>query len=319
MRGTASWVEAPVRKKLDPRGGLVDLALAVVVLLALWTRTPIGGLAAWGVDTVRGTDADRPSLASFFVTGPPEELVAVVEKLELELPERLVVEVPEGSFPEPWRSVVEAQRPGSLDELDTLYNGDLEASLEALAVGPEQRARAIRWARQAGVLGAESFEQHRAYLPASDAREADALVHGVMGAATLLDMAWPLEGRFRISSPFGHRLHPTLKKKKFHNGIDVAAPVGTPVLSAQSGTVKVAATDDLNGNYVIVDHGNGVKTSYCHLDALEVVTGDPVTRGGRMGLSGNTGRSTGPHLHFVVRVGRKPLDPARFLPLDAAS
>ncbi len=319
MRGTASWLEAPVRRRIDPRGGVVDLALAVLVLVALWTRTPVGGLAAWGLETARGGSADLAALSGFFVTGPPAELVAVVERLELELPERPDVQLPEGSFPEPWRSVVAAQRPGELDALDALYAGDLEASLEALAVGLEQRARAIRRAKAAGVPRADRYEQHRAYLPAASARDADHLVNGVMGAATLLDMAWPLATRFRISSPFGHRFHPTLKKEKFHNGIDVAAPVGTPVLAAQAGRVATAKHDTLNGNYLILDHGNGVKTSYCHLDALEVEQGADVVRGARMARSGNTGRSTGPHLHFVVRVGATPLDPERFLPRDPST
>ena len=86
----------------------------------------------------------------------------------------------------------------------------------------------------------------------------------------------------------------------------------TPVWAAQKGQIKVAGSDAINGNYVVIDHGNNVRTSYCHLDSLEVERKDQVQRGQTLGQSGNTGRSTGPHLHFVVRVGGKAVDPERF-------
>mgnify|MGYP002007330784 CR=1 FL=1 len=82
------------------------------------------------------------------------------------------------------------------------------------------------------------------------------------------------------------------------------------ILAAQAGTVRVGE-DRVSGRYVVIDHGHGVRTSYCHLDRIGVTKGQQVKPGDRIGLSGNTGRSTGPHLHFVVRIGRETVDPER--------
>ena len=92
-------------------------------------------------------------------------------------------------------------------------------------------------------------------------------------------------------------------------------PVGTPILAAQGGTVASISYDDRSGNYVAIEHGNGVRTAYCHLETIDVAVGDTVQRGQVVAKSGNTGRSTGPHLHFIVKVHGKAIDP---LPLRRA-
>ena len=195
--------------------------------------------------------------------------------------------------------------------LDLLYDGDAEEALELYAVGPDVRRRAIERARAAGLPDPERLATHRRYLPGRAQRHADTLVSGTLALGDALDLTWPVAEPHRISSGYGNRHHPVLGKTKFHNGVDLAVPTGTPILAAQRGRVSTAAEDRVNGKYLVVDHGNGLRTSYCHLSALEVAKGEAIDRGQRIAASGNTGRSTGPHLHFVVRVGRRTVDPER--------
>lgn len=125
-------------------------------------------------------------------------------------------------------------------------------------------------------------------------------------------MIWPARGR--LSSGFGWRYHPVLGKKKFHNGQDIAMRTGTPVLAADSGVVLVSGWKGGYGNFVAIDHGNGISTCYGHNSRLLVKAGDKVVKGQTIALSGNTGLSTGPHLHFEVRRNGKPINPLPFLP-----
>ena len=112
----------------------------------------------------------------------------------------------------------------------------------------------------------------------------------------------PTQGR--LSSPFGPRWG------RFHRGIDLACPVGTPVVAADGGTITRARTNAGSyGNYIDVDHGNGYTTRYAHLSQIEVQVGQKVVKGQEIAKSGNTGRSTGPHLHFEVCNGGKLEDP----------
>jgi murein DD-endopeptidase MepM/ murein hydrolase activator NlpD len=112
-----------------------------------------------------------------------------------------------------------------------------------------------------------------------------------------------------VSSGFGMRMHPIDGVEKFHTGIDLRGKEGTPILAAQDGVVRSAGTRGGYGNAVEIDHGNGVTTLYGHAAELEVKPGDHVQKGEEIGQVGMTGRATGPHLHFEVRVEGKPVDP----------
>ena len=125
-------------------------------------------------------------------------------------------------------------------------------------------------------------------------------------------MIWPVKGR--ISSNFGWRMHPILKKKKFHSGLDLAVASGTEVMAADSGRVLVSGWNGGYGYFIAIDHGNGISTAYGHNSRLLVNEGDIVTKGQTIALSGSTGLSTGPHLHFEVRKDGKPVNPIPFLP-----
>jgi len=120
--------------------------------------------------------------------------------------------------------------------------------------------------------------------------------------------SWPVTGA--ITSPFGWRSNPFGGAPEFHQGLDIAAPTGTTVTAAAGGTVIMAQWYGGYGNYILIDHGGGYSTGYGHLSAIYVTTGQSVQRGQAIGAVGSTGQSTGPHLHFEVRIAGKPVDPA---------
>ncbi len=116
---------------------------------------------------------------------------------------------------------------------------------------------------------------------------------------------WPTSGQ--ITSGFGPRWG------RMHKGLDIAAPTGRPITAAKSGTVIVAGWSGGYGQLVVIDHGGGLATAYAHQSRIAVKTGDPVTQGGLVGFVGSTGHSTGPHLHFEVRVNGAARDPLPYL------
>lgn len=115
------------------------------------------------------------------------------------------------------------------------------------------------------------------------------------------------------SSNFGYRIDPFTGARSFHEGIDFPAETGTPIVAAASGKVLYAGWHPEYGKIVEVDHGNGLVSRYAHASKILVNEGDLVVRGQRLAFSGSTGRSTGPHLHFEVRLNGVPQNPARFL------
>ena len=117
-----------------------------------------------------------------------------------------------------------------------------------------------------------------------------------------------------ITSEFGYRKDPFTGKSKGHGGMDLAVPTGTSVRAALPGTVTVAQYSSSYGYYVMIDHGGGLATLYAHNSKLLVKVGQTVNAGDIVSLSGSTGRSTGPHLHFEVRVNGERTDPRSYLP-----
>jgi len=123
---------------------------------------------------------------------------------------------------------------------------------------------------------------------------------------------WPVEGTIR--SAFGVRTDPLSGEGAFHTGIDVAAARGTPVRVTADGVITTEGWSGGYGKLLIVDHGNGLETYYAHLSQFLVIPGQEVTRGQVIALSGGTGRSTGPHVHYEVRLHGTPVNPYPFLP-----
>jgi murein DD-endopeptidase MepM/ murein hydrolase activator NlpD len=124
-------------------------------------------------------------------------------------------------------------------------------------------------------------------------------------------MQWPVSGQ--VTSAFGERKNPMGPGDDFHPGLDIAADEGAPITAAAAGRVVAAGPDGGYGNLIVVDNGNGVTTRYGHCSQIFARIGETVAAGQTIGAVGSTGHSTGPHLHFEVRVGDKPIDPTAFL------
>lgn len=127
-------------------------------------------------------------------------------------------------------------------------------------------------------------------------------------------MLWPVTGT--VTSGFGERRNPMGAGDDFHPGLDIAADAGTPIAAAAAGRVISAGPDGGYGNLIVVDNGNGVTTRYGHCSQIFARVGESVAAGETIGAVGSTGHSTGPHLHFEVRVADKPVDPQPFLAAD---
>jgi murein DD-endopeptidase MepM/ murein hydrolase activator NlpD len=145
-------------------------------------------------------------------------------------------------------------------------------------------------------------------------------------AGSLRRGALPPAAIDRVTSGFGARIDPFDGDLRMHQGIDIGAPAGSRVEAARDGVVRFAGTRGGYGNVVIVDHGDGTETRYAHCAQLFVEAGARVLAGQQVGTVGSTGRSTGPHLHFEVRVAGVPVDPAQWLdvhelvsPVDTSS
>lgn len=120
----------------------------------------------------------------------------------------------------------------------------------------------------------------------------------------------PTANSYRVSSNFNpKRRHPVTGRTSPHNGVDLATPTGTPIMSTGDGVVERVGNHRYAGKYVDINHGNAYKTRYLHLDKIFVRRGQQVGRGDKIAHSGNTGRSTGPHLHFELHMNNKPVDP----------
>ncbi len=123
----------------------------------------------------------------------------------------------------------------------------------------------------------------------------------------------PAPGTYRFSSSFGYRPDPKTGKTTFHNGVDFAMSPGSPVYVTGDGVVEKVSFEFFGyGNHVVIDHGFGYKTRYAHLKSIGVVEGMKVKRGECVGLSGNSGKSTGPHLHYEVIYKNKPVNPYNY-------
>ncbi len=154
----------------------------------------------------------------------------------------------------------------------------------------------------------EKFESYAAQLRSEIAAKVDYTSEYVGGA-----YVWPVPSNRTITSYFGWRIHPVLGYEKYHNGVDIAASSGAPVVAVASGTVILSEWYGGYGNCVIIDHGGGVVTTYGHFSQRNVSVGQQVTGGQVIGLAGSTGISSGPHLHIEFQVGGQTVDPLLYI------
>ncbi len=189
------------------------------------------------------------------------------------------------------------------------------AALRAAQAASQAAALSVRRQKKGALAGvnedlAELERQENRLLA-----ESAALTSVVGGAGSTGggsgSLGWPVSGP--VVSPFGWRVHPILGYRKFHTGIDIAVGYGVPIHASAAGSVIYATWMGGYGNVIIVDHGDGLSTLYAHQSSLAVGTGARVARGQTVGYVGSTGFSTGPHLHFEVRVNGNPVDPMGYL------
>jgi murein DD-endopeptidase MepM/ murein hydrolase activator NlpD len=193
-----------------------------------------------------------------------------------------------------------------LQERDQIASaqGQLVSSRDQLAAARADRRGALASVRSEK----EEAMEHLAALEAEQARVAGAL-QGAPAPGPIKQgsgqLIWPVNGTF--TSPFGMRWG------RLHAGIDISVPEGTPIRAADSGTVVLMGWVGGYGNYTCVQHTGSMSTCYAHQSSFATSNGASVSQGQVIGYSGNTGNSTGPHLHFEVRIGGSPVDPMGYL------
>ncbi|WP_442755320.1 peptidoglycan DD-metalloendopeptidase family protein [Methylocystis sp. JAN1] len=150
------------------------------------------------------------------------------------------------------------------------------------------------------------------------AQTAVATLDGLRRALPMTPLRKPLAGELQMTSTFGYRTDPFFGRPALHSGVDLREEYGAAVKATAAGTVSVAGPQGGYGNLVEIDHGGGLSTRYGHLSAIHVVAGQQVAPGAVVGRVGSTGRSTGPHLHYEVRMDGEAVDPSRFLKAASA-
>lgn len=194
------------------------------------------------------------------------------------------------------REVFSALRGEVVDPLQNWASGQVESSTEA--TDTTTQSTTLQEDASGGVdVQVRSARENTSFAP----------------VYTTMQAHLPVEGR--LSSPFGYRIHPVTKKESFHTGVDIAAESGTPIAAAFGGVVTDAGFEESWGYYVKIQHQDGLETFYAHCQEIYAETGTVLRAGEHIALVGSTGVSTGPHLHFEVRVNGVRCNPVWLLPL----
>ncbi len=197
---------------------------------------------------------------------------------------------------------------------DLQQQSDELAALRAAQAAEKAASLAARKEKSNAMAGTKKdiavLRQQEAQLMA-ESRQLAGVITSSSGGGGTGDMIRPVNAP--VISPFGYRVHPILGYRKLHTGVDFAIGYGAPIRAADSGTVIYATWMGGYGNVIIINHGGGISTLYAHQSSLAVAAGASVSRGQVIGYVGSTGFSTGPHLHFEVRVNGSPVDPMGYI------
>ena len=196
----------------------------------------------------------------------------------------------------------------SLSDAATLTTNEIISQLRGIGIEPEMATTGV-----GGPFIPAQGETDSIIDEANAVADALARYQSARRALLVAPVRMPVAGIRTVTSNFGNRTDPFLNRAAFHSGMDFRAGTGTPVLAAAAGTVTFAGANGGYGKMVEIDHGNGLATRYAHMSQVGVSVGQSITGGQQVGLSGSTGRSTGPHLHFEVRRNGSAIDPARFI------
>jgi len=192
---------------------------------------------------------------------------------------------------------------GELGQVDFAIKSQQDDIAQMEKIEAERKAAAEKAAKQAA---ANNNTSSPTYIPQVSKGQ-------TTGHVTVSGYIWPLPGYTAISSGFGYRSDPFTGATAYHSGIDLPAPAGTPIIASASGQVAWANYSTSAGNWIGIDHGNGVYTVYMHMSALLVSAGQNVSQGQTIGLVGTTGSSTGNHLHFSVRLNGAYVSPLSYV------
>jgi murein DD-endopeptidase MepM/ murein hydrolase activator NlpD len=337
---------SPPRRR---RRGLLDASLMVLLVYGVYAKTPIGAVAETALNVARGQDT-RPSWFATFKgrelaadvnettvadaqsaqgkVPAPVQRAAELHKVDPELLATIVSQ--KGTCtatdctlqgpprigllfePAAGKATINVDELGAALAAGEKELGDPQLALEALYAGPIPVKLARDAAARSGLAAPDDIEVHGTFFTPSVRRGPLQEALPLLAIYRLRTLAWPAAGNFRITSPFGHRTHPVTGQPSFHNGTDLGTPVGTPLLAAHHGTVKRQSRDSISGNYVVLDLGLGLQTTYCHMNSASVVEKERVRRLQVVGQSGATGRITGPHLHYILRIHDEAVDAEQF-------
>jgi murein DD-endopeptidase MepM/ murein hydrolase activator NlpD len=212
----------------------------------------------------------------------------------------------------------EKERLHSMNEMFISMNNKLREIEDAIGIGPDINASFFdRVDENVKKIEESKIEQERRIQALKDEaqkRIESAKISAIQKAFLIngIPNGKPLQYR-RVSSPFGYRVHPVTKVKDFHAGIDLSAKIGTPIYAPANGVVEYAKNKGAYGKFLLIAHAYGFKTAYGHLSRYAVKSGQYVTKGQLIGYVGNTGRSTGPHLHYEIRYLNKWVNPKIFI------
>lgn len=201
------------------------------------------------------------------------------------------------------------------EELNQLVEGK-EEELKQISADLGATQERLAQLKEAAAAAARKQEELARLAKAQAEAQANAGSGGGAGAAVVSGngmFTHPCPGYSRISSEFGWREAPIAGAGNNHKGMDLAAPAGTPIYAAAAGTVTTARYSSSAGNWVVINHGNGLQTYYMHASALYVSEGQSVSKGQNIAAVGSTGQSTGPHLHFQVMQNGTPVNPRNYL------
>lgn len=201
----------------------------------------------------------------------------------------------------------------SESELDN-YNAEIQKKSDEVERLLEQQRKQIAEEEAAAAAAAAAQKNNAGGDSSADSGAGtDAGQTPASSTASASGFVWPLAAAGRISCGFGPRSAPTAGASTYHKGIDIAVPTGTVVRASKAGKVVTATYSASAGNYVAIYHGGGVYTYYMHCSSLSVSVGNQVAQGQTIALSGSTGISTGPHLHFAVNVGGQYVNPLNYV------
>lgn len=200
------------------------------------------------------------------------------------------------------------------EHLDVLNaeQGRLErqiAEADALIISLEEDTESAIAEYEISIASEDKMAKYLDEMSLQYAHEQDAELRGVYSDSQFI---WPVPSCTLLTSPYGYRIHPILDYERLHAGLDIGAKFGEEIIAADGGTVLIAEYSDSYGNFVLIDHGDRYSTAYGHMSEIAVEAGQEVKQGELIGYIGNTGWSTGPHLHFEIRLDGERIDPEEF-------